>query len=87
MGSAAGTATPRYSVLVASFRHEAEAAALSGQLEGLGYRVRTVRAGSVQRGTWHQVMVGPYARPDEARQNEARVRGLPGYADAYLVRR
>jgi cell division protein FtsN len=40
---------------------------------------------SAERGIWYQVFVGPYADLDRARQDEARLRQLPGYADARLV--
>ncbi len=75
----------KYSVIVGSFRQNAEAAALVDQLQALGYRARLGRAESADRGTWHQVLVGPYARLEQARQDEARVRQLPGYADAHLI--
>ena len=74
-----------YSVLVGSFRYEPEAASLLDQLKGLGYRARTARVSSDERGTWHQVFVGPYSDLEQARQDQARVRQLPGYADAHLV--
>lgn len=74
-----------YSVLVGSFRYEPEAASLLDQLRGLGYQARTARVSSMGRGTWHQVFVGPYSDLDRARQDEARVRQLPGYADARIV--
>ncbi len=75
----------KYSVIVGSFRQNAEAAALVDQLQALGYRARLGRVESADRGTWHQVSVGPYARLEQARQDEARVRQLPGYADAHLI--
>jgi cell division septation protein DedD len=75
----------RYSVLVGSFRREPEAVTLLDQLRALGYQARTSRVSSAGRGLWHQVFVGPYADLDRARQDEARVRQLPGYADAHLV--
>ena len=75
----------QYSVLVGSFRYEPEAASLLDQLRGLGYQARTARVSSAGRGTWHQVFVGPYGDVDRARQDEARVRQLPGYADARVV--
>ena len=75
----------RYSVLVGSFRYEPEAASLLDQLKGLGYRARTSRVSSNERGTWHQVFVGPYGDVEQARQDQARVRQLPGYADAHVV--
>ena len=65
--------------------YEPEAASLLDQLQGLGYRARTARVDSTDRGTWHQVSVGPYGDLEQARQDQARVRQLPGYADAHLV--
>jgi general secretion pathway protein A len=79
------TVSRRYSVLVGSFRYEPEAASLLDQLKGLGYRARTSRVSSNERGTWHQVFVGPYGDVAQAREDQARVRLLPGYADAHLV--
>ena len=73
-------------MLVGSFRHQSEAATLSADLRGLGYSVRTGRIEG-DRGTWHQVFVGPYADLGQARQDEARVRQMPGYADARLMTR
>jgi len=78
-------ASGRYSVIVGSFRQNAEAAVLVDQLRALGYRARLGRVESADRGTWHQVSVGPYAELEQARQDEARVRQLPGYADAHLI--
>ena len=81
-------ATPpakRYNVLVGSFRGEAEADTLLDQLSELGYRGYVTHVSSAERGRWHLVFVGPYDDLDSARQNEARVRQLPGYADAHLV--
>ena len=85
LGAATQPVAGKYSVLVGSFRYEPEAASLLEQLQGLGYRVRTARVNSTGRGTWHQVFVGPYGDLSRARQDEARVRQLPGYADARLV--
>jgi cell division septation protein DedD len=89
VADAAGAPRPqtggRYSVLVGSFRHDAEAAILVEQLRGLGYQARSGRVESEARGVWHQVFVGPYGDIDVARQDEARVRQLPGYADARLT--
>ena len=77
----------RYMVLVGSFRQQAQADALLDQLRGLGYRTYANHVGSADRGAWHQVFVGPYDDLDQARQDEARVRQMPGYADAHLVTR
>jgi cell division septation protein DedD len=74
-----------YWVLVGSFRQESEGARLADELREIGYHARRIRVESGERGSWHQVSVGPYADLDRARQDEARVRQLPGYADAHLV--
>jgi len=76
---------PTYMVLVGSFREHAQADTLLDQLRALGYRTYANRVESPDRGTWHQVFAGPYDDLDKARQDEARVRQLPGYADAHLV--
>jgi hypothetical protein len=34
---------------------------------------------------WHQVVAGPFDDLGSARQGEARLRQLPGYADAHLI--
>jgi cell division septation protein DedD len=81
----AKAATSRFTVLVGSFRAPTEAGVLLDQLRGLGYRTYTNQVASTSRGAWHQVFVGPYDDLDHARQDEARVRRLPGYADARLV--
>jgi general secretion pathway protein A len=86
-GPAAPERRGRYSVLVGSFRQESEATALVEELRGAGYVARTGHVESADRGAWHQVFVGPYADIDRARQDEARVRQLPGYADARLTTR
>jgi general secretion pathway protein A len=77
----------KYVVLVASFRQQAQADSLLDQLRGLGYRPYANQVGSANRSTWHQVFVGPYDDADQARHDEARVRQLPGYADAHLISR
>ena len=74
-----------YNVVVGSFRGEVEADTLLDQLSGLGYRAYVTHVSSAERGKWHLVFIGPYDDLDSARQNEARVRQLPGYADAHLV--
>jgi general secretion pathway protein A len=74
-----------YSILVGSFRLEPEAASLTDQLSGLGYRTTTARVTSSSRGIWHQVFVGPYVDLAQARIDETRVRQLPGYADAHVI--
>jgi general secretion pathway protein A len=81
----AARAQRSYSILVGSFRLEPEAASLTDQLSGLGYRTSTSRVTSATRGIWHQVFVGPYGNLDQARLDETRVRQLPGYADAHVI--
>jgi general secretion pathway protein A len=76
---------PSYSILVGSFRYEPEAALLIGQLSELGYRTPSARVSSSAHGTWHQVLIGPYNELELAKQDQSRVRQLPGYADAQLV--
>ncbi len=82
---AAVSGTRPYSVLVGSFRQASEAAKLVTELQGVGYQARSRSVESAERGAWHQVVVGPYAGIDRARQEEARVRQMPGYADARLI--
>jgi general secretion pathway protein A len=77
--------TKTYSILVGSFRYEPEAAVLIDQLSELGYHTRGARVSSATRGIWHQVFVGPYRELEMAKQDQSRVRQLPGYADAQLV--
>jgi general secretion pathway protein A len=76
---------PEFIVLVGSFRIQTQADMLRDQLRALGYRTYANQAASPNRGLWHQVFVGPYDQLDQARQDEARVRKMPGYADAHLV--
>jgi len=78
-------AARRYTVLVGSFRGEGEADMLLDELRGLGYRAYVSHVSSAERGKWHLVSIGPYDDLDHARQDEARVQQLPGYADAHLV--
>jgi general secretion pathway protein A len=86
--SPAGPAPPadeaKYSVQVHSFRLESEAAKLAELLRSLGYRVRTSYVDDTL-GFWHRVFLGPYSDLEQAKQDEARVRQMPGYADARLV--
>ena len=76
-----------YSVLVGSFRQPVEADRLMGELRERGYEVRRRRIETGTRGVWHQVVAGPYADERDAQQAEARIKQLPGYADARLISR
>ncbi len=83
---AATPATTRgYAVLVASFRMESEADSLATELRGLGYATVVSRADAASRGLWHQVVAGPFKDLGSAREGEARLRQLRGYADAHLI--
>jgi general secretion pathway protein A len=79
------TTSKRYSVLVASFRVPSKADALASQLRDMGYSTSISRAGGPPRGLWHQVVAGPFDDLGSARQGEARLRQIPGYADAHLI--
>src|SRR4051812_14068640 len=85
-GSVPGATAGRYKVLVASFRLPSEADSLAAELTDLGYVASVSRAVSTAGAVWHQVVAGPYADLDEARGHEARLRQLPGYGDAHLIR-
>ena len=76
--------SPTYSVQVGSFRQEGEAGRLTEMLRASGYNVRLVRVTGA-RGLWHQVLVGPYTDMDLARQDQLKVRQMPGYGDARLI--
>ena len=74
-----------YSVVVASFRMASEADSLATHLRALGYGASVTHAEVPERGLWHQVVAGPFADIDAARQGEARLRQIPGYSDAHVV--
>ncbi|WP_298040136.1 SPOR domain-containing protein [uncultured Desulfuromonas sp.] len=63
----AGTAPDGdYVVQVASFRKAEEAHKLSQRLLGGGYAAYTQEADLGEKGTWHRVLVGPFAKTDDA---------------------
>ncbi len=72
-------------MLVASFRMASEADTLATELRGLGYQASVARTQGSTNGWWHQVTAGPFGDLGTARQSEARLRQLPGYADAHLI--
>ena len=47
--------------------------------------LRCASTGCGERRLWHQVVAGPFDDLGSARQGEARLRQLPGYADAHLI--
>jgi cell division protein FtsN len=75
-----------YSVIVGSFRTDTQAMTLINELGDLGYTARSRRIASAERGIWYQVLLGPFSDAALARACEARMRLLPGYADARLTR-
>ena len=80
-----GGPTRSYAVLVASFRMASEADTLATELRDLGYQASVARTQGSTNGWWHQVTAGPFGDLWTARQSEARLRQLPGYADAHLI--
>ena len=81
-----GGPSKSYSVLVASFRMASEADMLATELRDLGYQASVARAQGLTNGWWHQVTAGPFGDLGAARETESRLRQLPGYADAHLIR-
>jgi general secretion pathway protein A len=75
-----------YSILVGSFRLRSEATSLTAQLAEMGYAAFQMDVDLGPRGIWRQVLVGRYADADRARADEARLKQIPGYADAHLIR-
>lgn len=75
----------RYSIVVGSFRQPSESTRLTTELAEQGYAARAIRVDAGPRGIWHQVRVGPYTDAARARADEARIRQIPGYADARLT--
>jgi general secretion pathway protein A len=81
-----GSPSKSYSVLVASFRMASEADMLATELREMGYQAAIGRTQGSTNGWWHQVTAGPFGDLDAARETESRLRQLPGYADAHLIR-
>ena len=85
--AADGASATSYSVVVGSFRQRSEAESLSIDLQELGFsdRIIRIRVVSSASGVWHQVLAGPYVDAAAAEREHARVREIPGYADARLI--
>jgi len=81
-----GGPSKSYSVLVASFRKPSQADVLVSELRDLGYQASVDQAQGFTNGLWHQVKAGPFGDLGSAREIESRLRQLPGYADAHLIR-
>ena len=75
----------RYVIQVASFQSDERASRLAEQLTSTGYRVRQVELNlEPPRGRLLQILVGGYETLEEAEVDLARIRQIPGYADARL---
>jgi cell division protein FtsN len=74
VASAAGTGD-RYDIVVASFRTEARAASVAGQVAALGLPIRRRFTP-----TWQQVLAGPFASREDAAEAQLRLNrvGLTG---------
>lgn len=77
----------RFAIQVASFESALRAQRLVEELTGGGYRARSVELDfGPPRGRLIQVLVGGYRTAADAEPDLARMRALPGFADAQLER-
>ena len=93
--SASAASQKRYSVLVASFpagevtRADTMASApldrMIEQLQQRGYDVRVADVNLGESRQWRRVLVGEFAKQDDARVFADRVREMPAFADAQVV--
>lgn len=82
---AAGDRKTGYVIQVASFQSQERAGRLTEQLATAGYRVHQVELHlELPRGRLLQILVGGYETLEEAQIDLARIRQIPGYADARL---
>jgi cell division septation protein DedD len=85
LGVAGRARTSGYVIQVASFQSRARASRLAEQLSTAGYRVHQVELNlEPPRGRLLQILVGGYVTIEEAQVDLARIRQIPGYADARL---
>lgn len=75
-----------YTVLLGSFDDEEQVRALSGELNGLGYHVYSLRRRTGTGRPGWQMLVGRYPDPDVARHDEARLRHLPPFTGARVIK-
>jgi type II secretory pathway predicted ATPase ExeA len=75
----------RFSILVGSFEHQADAVARSAELEQLGFSPRQAMVDTGDGSRWLQILVGRYDDPERARADEARLRQVSGFAGARVV--
>jgi cell division septation protein DedD len=75
-----------YAIQVASFESRDRADRLVAELNQGGFRARTVEFNlGPPRGIVLQIRVDGYADAQDAKRDLARIRELPGYADAHLL--
>lgn len=83
---AARNRTTGHMIQVASFQSNERASRLVEQLASTGYRVHQVELNlEPPRGRLLQILVGGYETLEEAEVDLARIRQIPGYADARLI--
>jgi type II secretory pathway predicted ATPase ExeA len=80
-GMTAGSSRPAFTILVGSYEDAWSATSVRQRLEVMGYRPYQVAAGQ----TVQQVLVGRFATEAQARAEEARLRGTPGFEAVRLV--
>jgi len=79
--SAVETPRPAFAILVGSYPDAESATSVRQQLEALGYRPYQVAAGPTAR----QVLVGRFSNEAQARAEQARLLGTPGFDTVRLV--
>jgi type II secretory pathway predicted ATPase ExeA/cell division septation protein DedD len=84
LGAGNGTAT--FTIQIASFTRAASAAELVAQLQAEGIHARAVERDLGDRGQWHQVLADGYVSLTAAEADLSRIKQMPGYADARLIR-
>jgi general secretion pathway protein A len=74
-----------FAVLVGSFQDALQSARLTEQLQVLGYAAYRIDIDLGGQGRWQQVLVGRYGDEASAREDEARIRRLPGLRDTRVI--
>ena len=81
-----GNGTGTFTIQIASFTRTAHAAELVAQLQAEGIHARFVERDLGDRGRWYQVLADGYVSLAAAEADLSRVKQMPGYADARLIR-
>jgi type II secretory pathway predicted ATPase ExeA/cell division septation protein DedD len=84
LGTGNGSVT--FAIQIASFTSAAKGAELVAQLHANGIRARVVERDLGDRGRWHQVLADGYVSLTAAEADLSRIKQMPGYADARLIR-